>query len=127
MSLASRVAGLQSAANKQYENYEIAHQLMRARKKGENAFPSADIETLVEMSLRVVAKHFNKYPELEGVTDDNVKRSIVKLLSTEYPITTTARNVEHEFYWEKKCKGLKNCKKEDHGCSFKQAFIERRI
>lgn len=43
------------------------------------------------------------------------------------PITTTARNVDFEFYWDKKCKALTNCKKEDHGGSFKQAFIERRI
>jgi hypothetical protein len=42
-------------------------------------------------------------------------------------MTTTARNVEFEFYWQKKCKLLKNCRKEDHGNSYKQAFIERRI
>tara|TARA_B110001450_G_scaffold234618_1_gene238715 strand:+ start:375 stop:530 length:156 start_codon:yes stop_codon:yes gene_type:complete len=35
--------------------------------------------------------------------------------------------VDFEFYWDKKCKTLKNCRKEDHGGSFKQAFIERRI
>jgi hypothetical protein len=28
---------------------------MKARRKGETAFPSSDIETLVEMSLKVVA------------------------------------------------------------------------
>ncbi len=49
-----------SAANankgaKQYENYEIAVQLMKARRKGEQAFPSTDIESLVEMALKVVA------------------------------------------------------------------------
>ena len=49
------------------------------------------------------------------------------MIDLELPITTTARNVEFEFYWEKKCKHLKNCRKEDHGMSFKQAFIERRI
>lgn len=43
------------------------------------------------------------------------------------PITVTARNVDYEFYWEKKCEELTNCKKEDHGGSYKQAFIERRI
>ena len=49
------------------------------------------------------------------------------MIDPKYPITTTARNVDFEFYWDKKCKTLKNCKKEDHGSSFKQAFIERRI
>ena len=51
----------------------------------------------------------------------------MKLIDQSYPITITARNVDFEFYWEKKCKTLKNCKKEDHGGSYKQAFIERRI
>ena len=31
---------------------------MKARRKGEDAFPSTDIETLVEMALKVVAKNF---------------------------------------------------------------------
>ena len=40
----------------------------------------------------------------------------------------TARNIDFEFYWEEKCKKqLKNCKKEDHGGSYKQAFIQRHI
>lgn len=67
------------------------------------------------------------YPGLDGVEDNNVQQSIIKLIDTELPITTTAKNVDFEFYWDKKCKTLKNCKKEDHGYSFKQAFIERRI
>ena len=65
-------------------------------------------------------------------------KSIIKLIENKYPITTTARNVDFEFYWEKKCKdkptdktgeigGFHNCKKEDHGGSYKQAYIERRI
>lgn len=40
----------------------------------------------------------------------------------------TSRHIEHEFYWEEKCKKhLKNCKKEDHGGSYKQAYNERHI
>jgi len=92
---------------------------MKARRKGEKAFPSDDIETLVEMSLRVVAKNFEMYPELKGINDENVLKSITKLIDPDLPITVTARNVEYEFYWEKKCKALTNCKKEDHGGSFK--------
>jgi hypothetical protein len=92
---------------------------MKARRKGETAFPSSDIESLVEMSIKVVAQNFSLYPELEGVTDNNVLQSIVKLIDLDLPITTTARNVDFEFYWEKKCKQLKNCKKEDHGMSYK--------
>lgn len=92
---------------------------MKARRKGVDAFPSKDIESLVEMALKVVAKNFDMYPQLEGVEDSNVLQSIVKLINPEYSITTTARNVHFEFYWEKKCKMLDNCKKEDHGGSFK--------
>ena len=54
------------------------------------------------MSLKVCAKNFHLYPELEGVTDENVLKSIIKLIDNKYPITTTARNVDFEFYWEKK-------------------------
>jgi len=100
---------------------------MKARRKGEKAFPSADIETLVEMSLRVVAKNFEMYPELKGINDPVVLESITKLIDPKLPITVTARNVDTESYWGRKCKQLTNCKKEDHGGSFKQAYIERRI
>ena len=71
MSLASKVAGSTNGA-KRYENHEIAIQLMKARKAGKTAFPSTDIESLVEMALKVVAKNFQLYPELKGVTDDNI-------------------------------------------------------
>ena len=65
-----------SAANankgpKQYDNYAIASQLMKARRENETAFPSNDIESLVEMSLKVVAKNFHLYPELDGITIEN--------------------------------------------------------
>lgn len=79
------------------------------------------------MSLKTVAANISMYPTLDGVTDQTVLQSIIKIIDLDLPITTTAKNVDFEFYWEKKCKNLKNCKKEDHGNSFKQAFIERRI
>ena len=113
---------------KQFDNYEIAVQITKARKKNENAFPSNDIETLVEMAIKVVAANFKRYPELEGVNDTHVQQEIVKLADRYLPVTTTGRNVDFEFYWEDKCKTqLKNCRKEDHGLSYKQAFIERHI
>lgn len=45
---------------------------MKARKKGEQAFPSTDIESLVEMALKVVAKNIEMYPGLDGVKETNV-------------------------------------------------------
>ena len=50
----------------------MAKRLMDARAKGKEAFPKTDIKSLVEMSLVVVANNFDKYPELEGVTDSSV-------------------------------------------------------
>lgn len=35
---------------------------MNARRKNVEAFPSKDIETLVEMALKVVAENFSLYP-----------------------------------------------------------------
>ena len=91
------------------------------------AFPSKDIETLVEMAIKVVAANFDRYPELTGVHDSTILQEIVKLADRSHPITTTGRNVDHEFYWEDKCKTLKNCRREDHGLSYKQAYLERHI
>jgi len=100
---------------------------MKARQKGIQAFPSEDIESLVEIAVKQVAANISLYPELNGVSDRNVLQSVVRLIDPKLPMTTTARNVDFEFYWEKKCKQLKNCRKEDHGNSYKQAYIERRI
>ena len=115
---------------------------MRARLNNQQAFPSPDIPSLVEIAIQVVAENFEEHKALKGVSDPNVLKGIVKLIDTELPITVTAQNVDFEFYWQKKCepckkdctdclfnkcKKLKNCKKEDHGGSVKQAFIERRI
>ena len=79
-----------------------------------------------------MAANFNLYPELAGVTDTNIQREIVKLTSQNLPITTVARNIDFEFYWQKKCleseeMADKNIKKEKHGNSFKQAYIETYI
>ena len=129
--ISSKVAA-ESAANanngpKQYDNYFIAIELMRARKAGKKAFPSEDIESLVEKSLKVVADNFHLYPNLDNIQDEDVLQAIVKRVSPDHDITVTARNIDYEFYWQKKCEALKNCKKENHGGSFKQAFIERKI
>ena len=95
---------------------------MKAKKKGDAAFPSNEIETLVEIALKVVAKSFNLYPELKGIEDVYIANEIVKLTDRTLPITVTARNINQEFYWEDKCKLnplMKNIKKEQHGNSYK--------
>lgn len=54
-----QAAGGASKKNQSTGNYNIAVAIMKARRNGEKAFPSQDIETLVEMSLRVVAHNFD--------------------------------------------------------------------
>lgn len=53
-----RAALLKQEQQKQFDNYEIALQITKARKRNEEAFPSSDIETLVEMAIKVVAANF---------------------------------------------------------------------
>lgn len=73
------------------------------------------------------------YPDLKGVEDENIKREIVKRTKKDLPITTVARNIDFEFYWQEKCemedeqnddpKGKelkgKTIKREQHGNSYK--------
>ena len=87
---------------------------------------------MTELAYKKVAANFQLYPNLEGVTDTNIQREIVKLTSQNLPITTVARNIDFEFYWQKKClesdeMADKNIKREKHGNSFKQAYIETYI
>ena len=49
---------------KSLKSREIAIKLMKARSKGEKAFPSDDIQSLVEIASKVVAHNFELYPEL---------------------------------------------------------------
>lgn len=64
---------------------------MRARKGIiKKAFPSEDIETLIEMSLKVVAENFQMYPELGNIKDQDIKDAIVERVSPKHEITFTA-------------------------------------
>ena len=141
MSLAAQIAASRKAAKKEaeeqkqkeaFDNRYIAKTIARAKKTGAEAFPSDEIETLTELAYKEVAKNFSLYPELEGVEDENIKREIVKLTEKNFPITTIARNIDFEFYWQEKClEGSEmedmNIKREKHGNSFKQAYIETHI
>lgn len=54
-------------AKQDLENRQIAKKIMEARKNSKEAFPSSEIETLVEIAYKVVADNFSQYPELEGI------------------------------------------------------------
>ena len=102
--------------------------IVKAKQQNKIAFPSNEIESLVEIAFKQVAKNFNMFPEMAGVSDETITKQIVKLTDRNLPITTTARNIDFEFYWEEKCrKEIKNVKKEQHGNSYKQAYIETHI
>ena len=116
----------------QLQNRYIAKSIMKARKNNGSAFPSNEIESLTEIAYKVVAQNFNRYPELEGVEDKKVLKEIVKLTQKNLPITTVARNIDFEFYWQEKCEKdeemkKENIKREQHGNSYKQAYIETHI
>ena len=49
---------------------------MKAKRRNEEAFPSKDIETLVEMAIKVVAANFDLYPSLDGVSDTYVQSEV---------------------------------------------------
>jgi len=77
-----------------------------------------------------VAENYVLYPHLAGVTNENILKSIITDTERDLDITETARNVDFEFYWQEKCEKdehLKRLKKEQHGNSYKQAFIEKYI
>lgn len=131
MSLASKVAASRKAARAEAEEAEkreafnnrfIAKTIMKAKKKGDVAFPSNEIESLQEIAQRVVAENFSLYPHLTGVQDERILNDIVHKVDLDLPITVTARNISQEFYWEQKCERdprMKNVKKEQHGNSYK--------
>ena len=72
---------------------------MEARRNNVEAFPSSEIESLTEIAYKVVAENFSMYPELQGISDEKVLNEIVKLTELKLPITTTAKNIDQEFYW----------------------------
>jgi len=102
------------------DTQSIAKTIIKAKQANKTAFPSDEIESLVELAYKQVAKNFSMFPELKGVDEGLVSKQIVKLTDRNLPITTTARNIDYEFYWEEKCaKEMKNIKTELHGGSFK--------
>ena len=88
MSLAAKVAASRKAARadaeevkkrQAFDNRYIAKTIARAKKNNSEAFPSDEIEDLTELAYKVVAQNFHLYPELTDITDETIKREIVKL------------------------------------------------
>ena len=88
MSLAAQIAASRKAAKAEaeeakqkaaFDNRYIAKTIARAKKNNSEAFPSDEIEDLTELAYKVVAQNFHLYPELTDITDETIKREIVKL------------------------------------------------
>ena len=83
--------------------------------------------------MEVVSQNYIMYPDLSSIVelDDQagyIVNQIIKKASTDVPVRIVAQNIEQEFYWKERCdKQLKNVRFEEHGNSYKQAFIERHI
>ncbi len=134
MSLAQQVAASRKAAKAEaeeikrkqaFDNRYIAKTIARAKKNNTDAFPSDEIETLTELAYKVVAKNFQLYPELTGVEDFNIKREIVKRTKKDLPITTVARNIDFEFYWQAKCEKEDEKNDDPKGQELKGKTIKR--
>lgn len=85
------------------------------------------------MAIQVVAQNYMMYPDLTSIVDLDVDagyivNDIIKKAPTDIPVRVVAQNIEQEFYWKERCdKQLKNVRFEEHGNSYKQAFIEKHI
>lgn len=104
----------------------LANTIVKAKRAQQEVFTGNEVPTLIELAIDVVAANITLYPGLDGVEEDYIKQDIIKKCSRDIPTRVAAQNIDYEFFWEDCCElKIDNCKKEDHGNSYKQAFIER--
>ena len=104
----------------------LANTIVKARRAQQEVFTGNEVPTLVELAIDVVAENLILYPGLDGVEEDYIKKDIIKKCSRDIPVKVAAKHIDYEFYWEDCCTAkIPNCKKENHGNSYKQMFIER--
>ena len=66
---AAKAEAEEKAAKEAFNNRYIAKVIIKAKKNKDRAFPSNEIESFTEIAYKVVAKNFDKYPTLDGVSD----------------------------------------------------------
>jgi len=86
----------------------------------------AEFPTLVDFALDAVAKNFEHYPQLTGLSD-HYREKIIAKTSKELDIRHTALYISDESYWKDACKRWKLNNLEAHGCSWKQTYLEKTI
>ena len=61
---AAKAEAEESKAKEAFNNRYIAKVIIKAKKNKDRAFPSNEIESLTEIAYKVVAKNFEKFPDL---------------------------------------------------------------
>jgi len=95
--------------------------------KGDYYKPN-EVRSLMSWATEMVARNFEMYPHLAGVTFQAVVDQIIEQTAVTLPIAITAPYVHHESYWKRACESRwKNVRPEDHGWSWKQAYMETHV
>ncbi|EGR28694.1 leucine rich repeat protein [Ichthyophthirius multifiliis] len=108
----------------------LAKKLVLARANNQpDPFKKDEFPLLKNIAIDTVAKNFHLYPELTGLPE-HIKDIIIQKTTTDLPILITAQNIYQEAYWQRSCKNRwgtshKPINIEDHGRSWKVAYLER--
>ena len=90
----------------------------------------SNVRKLSEIAVEVVARNFEIYPKLTGISKEYRAKVLTKIIENEdrnISIKCAATNIHEEEYWKTVCKPFQNCFPEDHGGSYKQAYLERYV
>ena len=102
--------------------------LLADRMRENKYYKPNEVKALSSWAIEVVARNFEMYPHLTGVTLQAVIDHIIEKTSESLPISITAPYIHHESYWKRAC-GIrwKNVRPEEHGWSWKQAYMETHV
>jgi hypothetical protein len=84
----------------------LAKKLFEHRKnntKKDDPFKKVEFTSLEDMAIIVVAQNYEKNPELKDL-NLNLKKKIIDMIKTDYPICYTSPFINDEQFWERSCK-----------------------
>jgi len=89
--------------------------------------PIRKIPKLSELALKVVSQNFGYYQNFHNIPKEISEKVISRIIESnfEIPVEIAAMNIPEEKFWQNMCKKFSNCNPEDHGGSYRQAYIER--
>ncbi|KAL4433130.1 hypothetical protein ABPG74_010825 [Tetrahymena malaccensis] len=108
----------------------LAKKLALARSQGKpDPFKKDEFPLLQHIAVEVVSQNYILYPDLKGVPE-NVRDTIISKITTDLDILTMAPNIDQESFWQRACKNRweksqKSINIEEHGRSWKVAYLER--